>query len=293
MVGQYQIGLIPRQSPDKVITQKVGYTNIEIAYGSPNVRGRQIWGIQVPFDQVWRAGANNATQVTFSNDVVINGTSLLKGTYTFFIIPKESDSWVAIFNTVEKQWGSFKYEAAKDALRTEVFPRKAPFREDLAYHIEQQGYEDALLVLHWDRVRLDIPIQTNYTNLFKKEINTRLEKTDKGVHWVLYVQAAQYFLDTKKETKQALDWINESERLSKEIGDWNVNYYPINYIKGNMYWVKANLLGLTKEYEVAIGYLDQLLSLEGDYRYEVKNELELKIEELKEEWGNRIEEMKE
>jgi len=77
--SQYQIGLIPRESPDKGVYQKIGFTSIDIRYGSPKVKGRNIWGDLVPYNQVWRAGSNNATTIEFSTDVNINGKLLQQG----------------------------------------------------------------------------------------------------------------------------------------------------------------------------------------------------------------------
>ena len=155
--GQYQIGIIPRESPDKGVYQKIGFTEIEIKYGSPGVKGRQIWGGLVPYGEVWRAGANYATSIYFSYPVIIHGTTLDSGSYAFFLIPRENDSWTAIFNKVSKQWGAFSYEQAEDALRLEVQARKSPRKhEHLTYSISQTGFKFGSILLNWEYMEVEV-----------------------------------------------------------------------------------------------------------------------------------------
>ncbi|PYQ58291.1 MAG: hypothetical protein DMF58_15905, partial [Acidobacteria bacterium] len=104
----------PRASQKQVVTQTVGFTDITINYSRPGVKGRQIWGALVPYDKVWRTGANEATTITFSDDVTVNGQPLPKGTYSLHTIPSK-DEWTIVFNTTANQWGSFNYDPAKDA----------------------------------------------------------------------------------------------------------------------------------------------------------------------------------
>jgi len=97
---------LPRPSPNATLTQTVGVTDIVIKYSRPGVKGRQIWGGLVPYDAIWRTGANEATTINFSDDVLINGQKLPKGTYAFFTIPGK-DSWSLVFNSQAEQWGAF------------------------------------------------------------------------------------------------------------------------------------------------------------------------------------------
>src|SRR5437773_12011574 len=106
----------PRVSQHAVFKQTVGLTDVTIDYSRPAVKGRQIWGALVPYDKVWRTGANEATIISFSDDVTVNGQPLPKGSYSFHTIPGK-DEWTLIFNKVDKQWGSFSYDEKQDALR--------------------------------------------------------------------------------------------------------------------------------------------------------------------------------
>src|SRR5437763_17077101 len=88
---------LPRPSPFAKVTQTVGYTDITVDYSSPGVKGRKIWGNVVPYDKLWRAGANLATKVTFSRDVTFAGKPVAAGTYAFFLIPTKG-AWTVILN---------------------------------------------------------------------------------------------------------------------------------------------------------------------------------------------------
>src|SRR4029079_600818 len=102
---------LPRPSPNARIWQQVGLTEITIEYSSPAVRGRKIWGGLVPYGEVWRAGANAATKLTFSKDVVINNTPVPAGDYAFFVIPQKAPAaWTVILSSGVKQWGSMQYK---------------------------------------------------------------------------------------------------------------------------------------------------------------------------------------
>jgi hypothetical protein len=129
-----------RKSPPVTVTQNVGDLSITINYGQPSVNGRVVWGELVPYDQVWRTGANEATTITFNKDVTVNGKDLAAGTYSFFTIPSEKDEWTVIFNTVADQWGSYDYKESSDALRfnTKVTKNKN-LTEKLSFTINKSG----------------------------------------------------------------------------------------------------------------------------------------------------------
>jgi Protein of unknown function (DUF2911) len=110
-----------RVSPKASVMQVVGFTEIKIDYSRPGVKGRTIWGDLVPYNKVWRAGANEATTISFSSDVSIEGKKLPAGKYSLFTIP-EKEEWTIIFNKVAEQWGAFEYNETEDALRVSVKP---------------------------------------------------------------------------------------------------------------------------------------------------------------------------
>ncbi len=130
-----------KASPAKKAEGTVGDAKITISYSSPAVKGRVIWGDLVPMGQVWRAGADDATTFTTSKDISIQGQKLAAGTYSFFIIPGETESTM-IFNKVAKQWGAYTYDAKEDALRVSVPSQQtSTLEERLVYEVKPDGFE--------------------------------------------------------------------------------------------------------------------------------------------------------
>ena len=145
----------PKPSPAATATGKVKGATITINYSSPAVKGRKIFGGLEAYDKVWRAGANEATVFETDKDIMVEGKPLAAGKYSFFLVPKESGTWTAVFNKEPKQWGAYKYEEAKDALRVDVKvkPLKAT-QERLVYKITKTG-----LSLDWDKVSVPVSIK--------------------------------------------------------------------------------------------------------------------------------------
>ena len=148
---------LPRESPRQEITQVVGDTTIRIVYHRPSVRGRKIWDGLVPYDQVWRAGANEATLFEFSRDVTIAGQPLPAGKYSFHVIPSGRE-WTLIFNKDDGQWGSFNYDAAKDALRIKANIEKAPFTESLTYTFDTVTPDGVDVLIVWENMQVPFKI---------------------------------------------------------------------------------------------------------------------------------------
>jgi hypothetical protein len=138
--------------------QVVGLTEVKIDYGRPGVKGRTIWGELVPYNKVWRAGANEATIISFSSDVLIEGQKLSAGKYSFFAIPAKEE-WTLIFNKVAEQWGAYEYNEAEDALRITVKPQSNGFQEWLTYSITKTGDKSAVVNLEWEKVKVPFKVE--------------------------------------------------------------------------------------------------------------------------------------
>jgi hypothetical protein len=147
-----------RISPKAEVMQVVGFTEVRITYSRPGVKGRTIWGKLVPYDAVWRAGANEATKITFSTDVTIEGKKLKKGSYSFFAIPGKND-WTLIFNKVADQWGAFEYNESEDALRVKVKTEKAVWQEWLSYTINKASDTSAVIRLEWEKIKVPFKVE--------------------------------------------------------------------------------------------------------------------------------------
>ena len=148
-----------RPSPPATATGKVAGANITINYSSPAVKGRKIWGDLVPYDKVWRAGANEATIFTTDKDIKVEGKSLPAGKYSLYAIPGQKQ-WTIIFNSQTGQWGIQRNgetteDPGKDVLRVNVKPVKsASSRERLGYEVNNKGF--ALL---WENLKVPVSIR--------------------------------------------------------------------------------------------------------------------------------------
>ncbi len=138
-------------SPKKELKGVIGTTKITVVYGSPSVKGRTVYGSLVPYDQVWRTGANEATTVELSEAVKIDSKNLPAGKYALFTIPTAT-SWTVIFNSVSDQWGAYDYSATKDVLRAKATPQATTTSsETLEFNLDGPA-----LVMQWENLKLPI-----------------------------------------------------------------------------------------------------------------------------------------
>lgn len=145
-----------RPSPLRTLEGNVGTSKLMIQYGAPSIKGRVVWGDLVPYNEVWRTGANEATYVDFSTDVTVEGKPLKAGRYSLFTIPKASGTWTVIFNS---EWnlehGHFQYKEENDVLRVESTPEwVTESQEQLSIAIESPG-----IVVRWEKLKLPIAIR--------------------------------------------------------------------------------------------------------------------------------------
>jgi len=144
---------LPRLSPKAAVSQTIGYTEISVEYSRPSVHGRKIWGDLVPYNKVWRTGANEATVIQFTTDVSINGNKIPAGRYSLFTIPNEKE-WTIIFNKVDKQWGAFNYKEDQDLIRFNVTPTENEFVESLIYYFSDITSNSVLLNIAWEKIKV-------------------------------------------------------------------------------------------------------------------------------------------
>ena len=149
-----------RKSPMAVAKYLSNDIYIKVVYGQPSKRGREIFGELEPYGKVWRTGANEATEITFTKDVKIAGKSLKAGTYTLFTIPNP-DKWTVIINTELGQWGAYKYTKEKDLFSFDIPITKPQYRYE-AFTIEFEETNSGVdMELLWDTIRIAIPLAFN------------------------------------------------------------------------------------------------------------------------------------
>jgi hypothetical protein len=148
-----------RVSPNAAVSQTIGTTEVRITYGRPSVNDRTIFSEDglVPFGEVWRTGANEATTISVSDDVTVQGESLSAGTYSLYTIPGP-DSWTLIFNDVANQWGT-EYDEGEDVLRVEATPESGPQVEMMMFYFEDVDDTSGTGVLHWNETRVPFEIE--------------------------------------------------------------------------------------------------------------------------------------
>jgi hypothetical protein len=211
---------LPKQSPHARVMQVVGTTEIAIDYHRPSVRGRTIWGELVPYGKVWRAGANDATTLTFGGPVTIGGQALDAGTYGFFALP-ERESWTLIVNAVGEQWGSYNYDVAKDLVRIEVRPEAAPMQEAMAFTIDPVGSDKARVRLAWEKLAVSFEIQVDVHGPMLAQIREAAAKSE-AQDWRFYYSAARYCYDNGLEKEQALAWADRSVGIEQNRANLEV-----------------------------------------------------------------------
>ncbi len=199
---------LPRVSPKATVSQTVGLTDVTITYCRPSVKGRVIWGGLVPYDQVWRTGANEATTITFGDDVTIEGTRLPAGTYGLFTIPGK-DEWTVIFNKGAKQWGAFEYKQDQDILRIKVKPVPSEFHELMTFSFPVVSTESAEVALQWEK--LTIPITFKVGTVDKVLAAARKAVAEaKPDDWRTPYRAAAFCLDNNVNLPEAKAWLDKS-----------------------------------------------------------------------------------
>ncbi|EON75783.1 hypothetical protein ADIS_3674 [Lunatimonas lonarensis] len=145
-----------RASPLRRVEGAIGGKQVKVQYGSPAVKGRKIWGDLVPYNEVWRTGANEATHIEFAQPLLISGQTLPPGKYSIFTIPRESGPWTVIFNSEwDLEHGHYQYKEEHDVLRVTAEPTwESSSQESLSIEVVPQG-----LVIKWEKLNLPITIE--------------------------------------------------------------------------------------------------------------------------------------
>jgi len=207
----------PEASPAARVQQTVGLTEMAVSYHRPGVGGRVIWGQLVPYGEVWRAGANENTTVSFSSEVKVAGKPLRAGTYGLHILPTAKD-WTIIFSTATTSWGSYTYDQKEDALRITVTPRALPAVEErLVYRFDDPSPTKVTLTLAWEKLAVAIPIEVDTPKVVMASMRNEL----RGVAqfnpepWAM---AAAYWLRNGGPMDEALKMADHSIQMSPSYG---------------------------------------------------------------------------
>jgi len=226
-------GILWAQSPDALkksfdelsqlsspanVNQQIGITDVDISYYRPNANGRKIWGDLVPYDKVWRAGANFATTITFTTDIRINNEKLKAGKYALFVLPTR-ENWTFIFNSRSFQFGTFFYQGKTDVLRILVKPRKTKSTvESLKYSFDNIVFNKGNLTMAWGEREGTMNITTNIDDIVER-VNARANNAKNNKNSQAYVDVAAWAIDHNMMIDKVEDWLGSSREIEESFGN--------------------------------------------------------------------------
>jgi hypothetical protein len=221
---------LPQPSPAASVTQKFGLVEASIEYSRPSMKGRKIFGDLVPYDKLWRTGANKCVNITFSKEVLINDQKVPAGTYSLFTIPGEKE-WTIIINKNASHWGTGSYKQEEDLMRFTVIPTSIQPTESFTIDFANIRQNAATLQLYWETTMVSFDIQNNYLEEALANIKASIDATQNT--YGLYNDAAEFYLDNNQDAKQALLWAKQS--VDNKERYWNLYTLSRAYAANGMY----------------------------------------------------------
>ncbi|MCF8259507.1 MAG: DUF2911 domain-containing protein [Melioribacteraceae bacterium] len=262
----------PRASPQAEVSQTIGFSEIEINYSRPAVNGRKIWGALVPYGLTnfgfgagnpapWRAGANENTTISITDDCRIEGKLLKAGTYGLHIIVNP-DEWTFVFNRQFQAWGSFFYDKSEDELRVSVKPEEAEFVERLIYGFDNITNRSTRAYIHWEKMKAGFNIEFDVHAIVLENFRDQLSGLA-GFGHIGFGQAANYCFQNNVNLDEAMIWIDKALTLN---GGPNFNYLN----------TKSGLLNLQDKNKEAEEALEQAFEIATEaelntYGYQLMN----------------------
>ncbi|HTQ65590.1 MAG TPA: DUF2911 domain-containing protein [Puia sp.] len=195
----------PPPSPPQYVKQNFGLSSIELSYSRPGVKGRKIFGDLVPYGKVWRTGANDATTISFGDDVIIDGKKIPAGKYGLLTIPGETE-WTIIISRQLDVTNPAAYKQDQDLIRTNVKTIELPFSlENFSILFNNVTSNTCDLDLLWDKTMVSIPIKTEIDAKIMEQIDNAMNKDNRP-----YFGAAMYYMENGKDLNKSLEWFNKA-----------------------------------------------------------------------------------
>ncbi|MGI8584646.1 MAG: DUF2911 domain-containing protein [Chitinophagaceae bacterium] len=194
----------PAPSPTQTIKQDFGLSSVELIYSRPAMKGRKIFGDLVPWNKVWRTGANSATRIKFNDDVMIGGQALKAGEYALYTMPGENE-WEVIINKGSANWGT-DYKMEDDIVRVKAKPIKLDQSvESFTMQFANVKPTSTDLRIMWDKTAVAVPITTDIDKRVMAQINNQVVKDGRP-----YFQSAMYYMENGKDMNQAVQWFDKA-----------------------------------------------------------------------------------
>ena len=201
----------PQPSPTANIKQNFALSNIEISYSRPGVKGRKIFGDLVPYGKVWRTGANNATTITFGEEVMIGGKKVPAGKYGLLSIPGEAE-WTFIITKQTDVTSPADYKQDQDVVRITAKPQTLPFSiETMMINIDNIKSNSCTIGLVWDNVFAGFDVTSDVESKVMAQIKNAMENDNKP-----YFNAALYYIDNGKDLNKAIEWLDKAYAQNSE-----------------------------------------------------------------------------
>lgn len=241
---------LPKTSPTGKVEQIVGLTKVTIEYSRPSAKGRQVFGDLVPFDKLWRTGANHSTTITFDSPVKVEGVDVPAGTYALFTTPGK-DWWIIHINKKNDGWGTEGYEEANNVVSAKVKPETAgEMTETFTIGFTEVAKDDANVELCWEKTKVKFHLNADATPQALRNIDEAMKKPE--VSASTYNRAASFFLERGLKPTQALQWAQKSVQMERKF--WST------WTLAEAYAANGDMPNATKEGLMAI----DLATKEGD-----------------------------
>ena len=211
---------LPKQSPRASVSQTVGLTTIGLTYDRPAVNGRPVWGALVPFDTVWRAGANENTVLELSSPVRVGGQALGAGRYGLHMIPARGD-WTIILSRQANAWGSFSYDPKEDALRLTATPAPGEMHERLTYTFDDPTDSTVVLMLRWEKLAVPFTIGVDTKTVVADSLREQLRGLGR-FFWQPWSQAAAWCAAHGVNLEEASAWADRSIAMNENFTNLRV-----------------------------------------------------------------------
>ena len=204
----------PQPSPTASIKQNFALSNIEISYSRPGVKGRKVFGDLVPFGKVWRTGANNATTITFGEEVMIGGTKVPAGKYGLLTIPDQNE-WTVIISKATNVTSPADYKQDQDVVRVKAKPEKTPFTiETFMITVDDIKSNSCNIGMGWENTWVSFPVTADVDSKVMNQIKNTMEGDNKP-----YFNAAVYYIDNGKDLAKAVEWLDKAYAQNQD-GFW-------------------------------------------------------------------------
>lgn len=231
----------PSLSPRVETVQHVGLAKVELDYGQPNKQNRPVFGGLIPYNKVWRTGANASTKINIDTDVTFGNQSVPKGEYALYTIPGEKE-WTVILSKNTKLWGSSGYNSKDDLVRLHVpVVRLTDYQETLSIRFENFHANGGDFIITWENTKIKIPVFVDSDALIFKEINEKIIQSKSEASAQTYFDAAQFYYHKNKDLPKAYEWFSKAIEL-KPGAFWYVYYKAeLAYTMGNVKEAKAGI----------------------------------------------------